>query len=291
MIDQTTFVHLSDTHIGPPGELQYGTDTAANLRAVARAVREMDLRPAAVVVSGDLSNHGEPSSYTHLKAILDEEVRPLGAPILLALGNHDDRASFRRHFLGEADADDAVHYRYVEEVGGLRFVVLDSLQAGRVHGLLGADQLAWLDEQLRRPGAEGRLVVLHHPSLPRGVPRPDDYLLEDRDAFGQVVARHEVLAVLCGHSHVPTAGLFAGTLHVAAPATAYLLDPSVRVGGRGYEATGFNVCTVRAGRLMVNTVVLPGMQRELYRHGTTFSAMPEREPDGVAERAAVESRG
>lgn len=283
MIDELTFVHLSDTHIGPPGEPQYGTDTAENLRAVTRTVRAMELNPACVVVSGDLSNHGEPESYAQLREILDAELRPLGAPVLLALGNHDDRASFRQHFLGEAGADDSEHYRYVEEVGGLRFVVLDSLQTGRVHGLLGDQQRAWLDEQLAVPGAEGQIVVLHHPSLPRGVPRPDDYLLEDRAELGEVLARHDVLAVLCGHSHVPTVGLFAGTLHVAAPATAYLLDPSVRVGGRGFEATGFNVCTVRQGRLMVNTVVLPGSQRELYRHGTTFAAMPEREP--------VESRG
>ena len=35
-----TFVHLSDTHIGPKGRLQYGTDTAANLRQVATFVSE-----------------------------------------------------------------------------------------------------------------------------------------------------------------------------------------------------------------------------------------------------------
>lgn len=283
MTDALTFVHLSDTHIGPPGELQYGTDTAENLRAVARTVRAMELEPAGFVVSGDLSNHGEAESYTHLREILDAEFRPFGVPVLLALGNHDDRASFRRSFLGEAEADDAGHHRYVEEVGGLRFIVLDSLQTGRVHGLLGEEQRAWLDEQLAVPGAAGQVVVVHHPSLPRGVPRPDDYLLEDRAEFGEILAGHDVLAVLCGHSHVPTAGLFAGTLHVAAPATAYLLDPSVRVGGRGFEATGFNICTVRQGHLMVNTVVLPSSQRELYRHGTTYAAMPEREP--------VESRG
>lgn len=290
MIDALTFVHLSDTHIGPPGELQYGTDTAENLRAVARTVREMDLKPACFVVSGDLSNHGEPASYGLLREILDGEFWPLGVPVLLALGNHDDRAKFRQVYLGEAGADDSVYYRYVSTVGGLRFVVLDSLQTGLVHGLLGARQLAWLDEQLAAPGAEGQIVVLHHPSLPRGVPRPDDYLLEDREDFGAVLARHDVLAVLCGHSHVPTVGLFAGTLHVAAPATAYLLDPSVRVGGRGFEATGFNICTVRGGRLMVNTVVLPGSQRELYRHERTYTAMPAAEPAGEPVTSAAESR-
>lgn len=74
------------------------------------------------------------------------------------------------------------------------------------------------------------------------------------------------LAILCGHSHVSTAALFAGTLHIAAPATAYLLDPSMRAGGRGLEGAAFNLCTVREQRLVVNPVFLPSLGRELYRH-------------------------
>ena len=66
---------------------------------------------------------------------------------------------------------------------------------------------------------------------------------------------------------------------MAAPATAYLLDPSIRDGGRGLEGAGFNLCTVRDGRLVVNPVVLPGPQRELYRHySTSFSTMTSAEP-------------
>jgi len=72
---------------------------------------------------------------------------------------------------------------------------------------------------------------------------------------------------------VSTSSVFAGHLHVAAAATAYLLDPSIRDGGRAVEGVGFNICTVRDGRLVVNPVVLPSAQRELYRHYQTFSSM------------------
>jgi 3',5'-cyclic AMP phosphodiesterase CpdA len=280
MTDQMTFVHLSDTHIAPPGEIAYDTDTPQNLRNVARRVREMALNPACFIFSGDLSNHGEPESYQHLARIVEEEFRPFGVPVLLGLGNHDSRLPFRRVMLGQTEAtDEREQHYYSTVVGGLKVVMLDSLVPGQVHGFLGDEQLAWLDRELAEGAPSGQVVVLHHPSLPRGVPRPNDYLLSDRDAFGDVLARHEVLAVLCGHSHVPTFGLFARTLHVAAPATAYQLDPSIREGGRGLEGAGFNLCTLRDGRLMVNPVMLPTTQRELYRHTRTFTSMAAAEAD------------
>ena len=277
MSDALTFVHISDTHIAPRGTVAYDTDTAQNLRNVAERVREMELGAACFIFSGDLSNHGEPESYEYLRDIIDEEFRPFGAPILLGLGNHDTRVPFRQVILGQYDAaDESEPYCYSQMVGDLKVIMLDSVIPGRVHGLLGEAQRAWLNTELTVGAPGGQIVVLHHPSLPRGVPRPDDYLLEDRAEFGEILARHDVMAVLCGHSHVPTTGLFARTLHVAAPATAYQLDPSMREGGRGLSGAGFNLCTVRDGRLMVNPVMLPSAQVELYRHTRTFTAMPAR---------------
>jgi 3',5'-cyclic AMP phosphodiesterase CpdA len=290
MTDQMAFVHISDTHITPVGEIAYDTDTAQNLRSVAQRVREMALDPACFIFSGDLSNHGEPESYQHLAQIVDEEFRPFGVPVLLGLGNHDSRLPFRRIVLGETEAaDERVQHAYTSIVRDMKVIMLDSLVPGEVHGFLGDEQLAWLDRELAEGAPGGQVVALHHPSLPRGVPRPDDYLLRDRAAFGEVIARHDVLAVLCGHSHVPTVGLFAGTLHVAAPATAYQLDPSIRDGGRGLEGAGFNLCTIRDGRLMVNPVMLPSSQRELYRHTRTFTSMAVAEADEQAIMSGVTS--
>lgn len=289
-MNETTFVHLSDTHVAPRGVAAYDTDTAANLRAVAARVQEMDLQPAAFIFSGDLSNRGEQESYAHLSEILDEAFAPLGVPVLLGLGNHDARVPFRQVILGEQDAaDESAPYFYSQQVGDLRVLMLDSKIPDRVHGLLGEQQLAWLEAQLQHPVPGGDVVVLHHPCVPRGVPRPDDYLLLDRDELASVLQRtpHNVLAILCGHSHVSTVSQFAGVLHVAAPATAYLLDPSIRDGGRGVEGAGFNLCTIRDSRLVVNPVILPGLQRELYRHYVSnLAAMPSHE----AERAVAGTR-
>src|SRR6266566_5202608 len=269
-----TFVHLSDTHIGPKGRLQYDTDTAANLRRVASRIREMALDPICFVISGDLSAHGEAASYEHLRELFNEVLVPFGVPVLLNLGNHDQRVPFRRVFLGETEAaNEAEPWYYSQEIQGLRFIMLDSLLPGHIDGALGEQQLAWLAAELRQPAPVGHVVVVHHPSIPRGVPRLNDYLLQDRDALAHILCQcPSVLAVLCGHSHVSTAAAFAGTLHVAAPATAYLMDPSTRGSSRVLEGCGFNICTVREGRLVVNPVIMPGSQRELSRPSRTDSA-------------------
>src|SRR5215471_3304172 len=260
-----TFVHLSDTHIGPKGHLQYGTDTAANLRQVASRIGAMALDPICFVISGDLSDHGESASYEHLRELFAELLGPFGVPVLLNLGNHDQRVPFRRVFLGETEAsDEAEPWYYSQEIQGLRFIMLDSLLPGHVDGAVGEEQLTWLAAELRQPAPVGHVVVVHHPSIPRGVPRQSESLLQDRDALAHTLRQcPTVLAVLCGHSHVSTAAAFASTLHVVAPATAYLMDPSTRGSSRVLEGCGFNICTVRDGRLVVNPVIMPGSQREL----------------------------
>lgn len=262
----STIVQLSDLHLAAPGERPHGADTSGNLRRVAAALQAMDLRPAAIVLSGDLSDRGDAASYDHLARLVEEVLDPFGCPVLAALGNHDDRRAFRRRVLGDHASHLDEPVTHVLDLDDARVVVCDSLWPGHVEGRLGPEQLSWLDEQLAQAGERPNLVVVHHPSVPRGVPRADDYLLEDRDAFAEVIARHHVAAVLCGHSHVTTASLWAGTLHAAAPAVAFQLDPSAREGARGVEGAGFVICTVRDGRAILNPHVLPGAGRELFDH-------------------------
>lgn len=263
-------VQMSDLHIGPEGTTPYGTDTAANFVAAARRIAAMDLSPAAVLLTGDLSDKGEPASYERLRSLVEAHLAPLGAPVLPVVGNHDHRASFLQGYLGQIDADDETPHHYGVDVVGdgveVRIVMCDSYVAGKVTGLLGPAQLDWLDGQLGTAGDRPVVIGLHHPSVPRGVPRPSDYLLEDREEFAAVVGAHRVAAILCGHSHVATASQFAGTTHFAAPSTAYLLDPSRRAGNRAFEGAGFALCTVRDGRAIVNPVLLPLSGNVLYEH-------------------------
>ena len=74
------FGHISDTHLDG-GE-----------RALARTRRVMDyvrgLRLDAILVTGDIADHGRYDEYEQAKASLTDDV-----PVLMLLGNHDDRAA------------------------------------------------------------------------------------------------------------------------------------------------------------------------------------------------------
>lgn len=259
MSDATVLVQITDTHLGPPGETPYGVDTAANLARVLADVAAMEPEPTAVLLTGDLSDTGCTASYRLLRSLLDEHLGELDAPVLAVVGNHDHRGTFREVWVGDDVGDDAAPHHHVHDLDGVRIVMCDSYSAGRITGELGAGQLDWLDSVLAETDGTGRPVVvaLHHPSVPRGIPKADDYLLEDRAAFGEVIGRHDVTGVLAGHSHVAAAAHFAGTLHATAPSAAFAMDPfSFRGSRRIPAAIGYSICTLRDGVAIVNPHLL-----------------------------------
>ncbi|MBM3939322.1 MAG: hypothetical protein FJ318_00220 [SAR202 cluster bacterium] len=132
------FVHITDTHILPSPEARYhGVDTAATLRRVVAEVVELETRPAFALVSGDLTDGGEPEAYARLAGIL-QPLRAAGMPVLHALGNHDNRPAFWATILGRSYQPPERH-RHAVEVGGLRLIVLDSLIEGEIDGEVGDD--------------------------------------------------------------------------------------------------------------------------------------------------------
>lgn len=272
MSAHTTIVQLSDTHILPTAdERLHGADTAGNLRRAAAHLRAMQITPDAVIISGDLTRAGEPESYVHLQQLIAEELAPFGAPILLNLGNHDLRAPFRQVILGQTGVDEDEPYYYSTMIGPVHVIMLDSKIPDSAHGMLGDSQLAWLERELAVPAPSGHLIVLHHPVVPRGQPRAEDYVLRDADLLRQLIADKSVLGVLSGHTHVGTVAAFGNTITATAPGSAFLLDPSIAHGGRILAGAGYNLCTVRNDTLLINPIILPGEQHELLRYG----AIPE----------------
>jgi 3',5'-cyclic AMP phosphodiesterase CpdA len=273
MAEHVTILHMSDPHILPNAEERlHGADTAGNLRRAAAHIRAMQITPDAVIISGDLTRSGEAEGYVHLRQLIAEELEPFGAPVLLNLGNHDLRVPFRQVILGQAAAEDEDEpYFYSRMIGPVRVIMLDSKIPESHHGALGDTQLAWLERELSEPAPAGNLIVIHHPVVRRGQPRAEDYVLRDADLLRQVINGRAVLGVLGGHTHVSTVAHFGDTVTATAPGIAFLLDPSIAHGGRILDGAGFNLCTVREGRLLVNPVILPGEQRELLRYG----AVPE----------------
>ena len=257
-----TLLHLTDIHAADPsGPTWLGQDAGANLGRVVDTVKEMTIDVAAVLVSGDLVNEASEANYRAFNETA-ESLRSLGAPVYLALGNHDDRAMFRQYVLGVDGGSPAAPYYYSEQIGGLRLIVLDT--GGGNGGTIGVDdeQLDWLERELAEPAPLGNLVVMHHPPLPTAVPALNARL-DNVARLRSVLMDRQVRGILCGHVHFTNAGCFAGAVCATAPATVSLMDPSTQDGARHLAGSGLSLVHLQEGELIINPLYLPGPQTEL----------------------------
>jgi 3',5'-cyclic AMP phosphodiesterase CpdA len=262
-----TLIHISDTHILPrEDDRLQGVDTLRTLEQALEYVTSSGVRPDALVVSGDLANHGELDSYRRLRPMLERFARSLDAELIVCMGNHDSRSPFREAMLDEPAGDAPIEY--VRWIGGLRVIVLDSTVPGAPYGEMRPDQLDWLRTELGSPAPDGTLLVLHHPPVPDRTPLAGLLTLHGSSDLAEIVRGSDVVAVLAGHAHHAIASAFAGTLCYAAPATAYSVDPLPLEQRtlRGVEGSGLGLIRVIDRQAVALTISLPSDGRQTYRH-------------------------
>jgi 3',5'-cyclic AMP phosphodiesterase CpdA len=215
---------LSDTHVpADRANGHRGMTPWQNLKAALPGIAASS--PAGLVLCGDAARlDGQPGDYRELRGL----VAPLGLPLHVALGNHDDRAAFRAVFDQPPGRLAPVEGRHVTilEHEALRIVLLDSLlYVNRVAGLLGRAQREWLSAWL--PTVADRPVVLfvHHPPT-----ESDGDLLDGDRLLAVLSANPHVKALVHGHAHVWSLGR-RGALHVVGlPALGYNFDDAQPVG-------------------------------------------------------------
>jgi 3',5'-cyclic-AMP phosphodiesterase len=172
--------------------------------------------PDAVLISGDLAEHGAADEYERVAELAGR----LEAPLHVLAGNHDDRAALRRNF--GLPGMDAEPVQYAADLGPLRLVVLDSTRPGEDPGELDAGRLAWLEATLAAGPDVPTLLALHHPPVAIGIPAFDAIGLpaDDRRALGEVVRAHpQVHRIVAGHVHRTVYAELGGRSVLAAPST------------------------------------------------------------------------
>lgn len=245
-------LHLTDTHLYGNDSRHYDVvDTEAHLRmALARvADRAFDL----VVCSGDVSEDGSVASYERVRNILEPWATARGARTIYAMGNHDDRASFRA-VLGEGQPGVPVHTPAiaadppqteqaaqateaaqagqaaeaaqadrqvvsVTERDGWRTIVLDTTVPGAGYGKLSEAQLDFLADAVQSPAGHGTIIVMHHPPVAAETELLQALALDERSATGlwDRIRDTDVRAILSGHYHHPIFETVYGMPVVVAP--------------------------------------------------------------------------
>jgi Icc protein len=225
-----TLVQLSDLH------LRAGDDDGAAVR-LERAVQQvaaLQPQPAAVLLSGDITDIPSAAAYAQAHELL----APLELPVLAIPGNHDDRDLLRARF-GPAGAAGGAPVRFAASCGALRVVCCDSTLPGEDGGALDDEQLRWLDQTLGEQAATPTLLALHHPPVLTGVTVMDAIALAamDRVALEALLDGHpQVRAIACGHVHTAMTTSFAGRPLLICPST----NSALRLDLRAREDITFN---------------------------------------------------
>lgn len=211
---------ITDLHIGfdrdNPHELN-----VRRLNMVIDELNERQPRPDLLLVTGDLvENADDRRAYRHMESL----VKRWQGPLLWAVGNHDSREHFLE-VLPEVPADANGFIQYEADIGGLRWIVIDTLDPGRHGGMVCEARGAWLSERLAERTGDPTVIVLHHPPVDTGIAwmsaLPCEHWVQRLEAI--IRPAGQVVALIAGHVHRPIATSFAGKPLMIAPSTAPLV--------------------------------------------------------------------
>lgn len=141
-----------------------------------------------VIDTGDITEHGWEEELDRSQAAIENYDKPVYA----VMGNHDARWSragryaFRNRF-------GATHW--VIEREHLAVILVDGSVLLEQYGHLDPSELTWLAQQLDKLNGKPAMIGFHHPPCLAA-----QYLDSDRALF-ELLAGHNVLAIMAGHIH------------------------------------------------------------------------------------------
>jgi 3',5'-cyclic AMP phosphodiesterase CpdA len=248
-------IQISDIHLTSEGPLFPGARPRYNLLAALELLAEAELAPDLLILTGDLANTGEAACYRDLADIMDKAVGALGGTVVYLPGNHDERAAFRRHLLGQDPNSSPINQ--IHWIDGLRVVSLDSVVVGEEFGELPDDTLSFLADAIATPAPEGTVLAFHHPPIPSPVQPMARIMLRRPERLAEVVEGTDVRVMLCGHNHHEAAGILGGVPVWVSPSTAYRMDILSPQAVRGLPGCSVSHVDLSDGNATVTVIPVP----------------------------------
>lgn len=206
------FAVISDTHMKDEFLRQFMVELGLS------GMENSDSRLDALVVSGDLTDHGEYDEWSALEESFSKY--DPADEIILACGNHDTWTdeSFEKakeyfiEFNGKIADREINEMYYTTKINGYTFIVLGS-ETDRTAAYFSEEQLEWLDATMS-VAAQDELpifVVSHWPinqshGLPEtwgdNPPEPDDGGIGDESAaVEEILKKYDNVFMISGHLH------------------------------------------------------------------------------------------
>jgi 3',5'-cyclic-AMP phosphodiesterase len=192
-----SFVQISDSHIGFNKEAN--KDVAATLKEAVSKINALPSRPAFMLHTGDLSHLAETEEFDGLEQILKScKTRE----VFYVPGEHDvlnDNGKLYRERFGKVTKG-AGWYSFDQK--GVHFIGLVNVMEIKEGGLgvLGQEQLAWIEEDLKARSTSTPIVVFAHVPLWTVYPKWG-WGTEDSEQVLGYLKRFGSVTVLNGHIH------------------------------------------------------------------------------------------
>jgi Icc protein len=190
------FVQISDSHIGFNKDAN--PDVTATLRAAIAKIHALPQTPSFVLHTGDLTHLSKPEEFDTLQ----QELTGIRTPVFYVPGEHDVLNDNGKRYLERFGKNTKGAGWYSFDQAGVHFIGLVNvvdLKAGGM-GALGAEQLAWLEGDVKRLKSSTPIVVFAH--IPLWSVYPEwGWGTDDSARALSYLKRFGSVSVLNGHIH------------------------------------------------------------------------------------------
>ena len=192
-----TFLQMSDSHIG--FDKAANPDALATLREAVAIVKAMPVKPSFIIHTGDITHLSKPAEFDNADKVFGET----GVKVHWVLGEHDiidedhGKAYLERYGKGTKGAG---WYSYDDH--GIHFVGLVNVVDLKGGGLgnFGAEQLAWLEADLKDRSNSTPIVVFAHIPL-QVIYKEWGWGTDDGAQALSLLKRFGSVTILNGHIH------------------------------------------------------------------------------------------
>ncbi|MCS7023677.1 MAG: metallophosphoesterase [Bryobacteraceae bacterium] len=209
------FLHLTDTHIQP--ELRASEGCRMCFQAASKLKADFALAGGDMVFDVFEQNLDRAKK---LFALYGETVKYLDLPVHTSLGNHDVFGISPKAGVSKATPgwgkkmfEDQIGPRYKSfDHKGWHFIILDSVDitpAGGYRGLIDAEQMEWLKQDIAQAGSKPTVALTHIPLLSaapkilRAAPaNTDSILVANAVEVIEILMKGNLKMVLQGHTHI-----------------------------------------------------------------------------------------
>ena len=194
--DRLHFVQISDSHIGFDKDPNH--DATATFQAAVDQIKAMKQRPAFLLHTGDITHLSKPAEFDTATQVANSA----GLPVHYIPGEHDWGGDDGALYLGRFGKGTKGQGWYAFDQEGVHFIALINVAGFKAGGFgtLGADQLAWLKDDLAGKSASTPIVVMAHIPL-WTVDEGWGWKTDDGDQALALLRRFGSVTVLNGHIH------------------------------------------------------------------------------------------